>query len=110
MLNAPPAVDDPVVDLHLANLERSRYDSRLIGWRATLLPDLKRIPGPVQILWGEQDRLAHPSVQVRLAQCLAARPDLDTAVIPDCGHWSQYACPQAINARLLAFHAPHTHR
>lgn len=107
MLNIPPAVDDAVIDLHLTNLERSRYDSRLIGWRATLLPDLQRMRCPAQILWGEQDRLAHPSVQERRARCLAARSDLETAVIPGCGHWTPYACPQAINSQLLAFHAPH---
>jgi 2-hydroxy-6-oxonona-2,4-dienedioate hydrolase len=110
MLNTPPAVDDPVIDLHLANLDRARYDGRLIGWRATLLPDLQRMSCPTQILWGDEDRLAHPSVQVRRTLCLAARPDLETAVIPDCGHWSQYASPQVINARLLAFHAPNTNR
>lgn len=105
MLATPPAVDDPVVDLHLANLARSRFDSRIIGWRPTLLPDLQRMSCPTQILWGDQDRLSHPSVQARRALCLAARPDLEIAVISDCGHWSQYACPQAINDQLLAFHA-----
>jgi len=105
MLLAPPAVDDAVLDLHLANLERSRFDSRTIGWRPTLLPDLQRAVCPVQILWGDGDRLAHPDIQQRRALCLAARPDMETAVIDDCGHWSQYAQPLAINALLLDFHA-----
>jgi pimeloyl-ACP methyl ester carboxylesterase len=106
MLSEPPPADDPVIDLHLANLARARYDSRLIGWRPTLLPDLARTACPVQILWGDGDRLAHPSVQARRAMCQAARPDLQTAVIPDCGHWAQYARPEAIEDHLLAFHGP----
>lgn len=105
MLSESPAVDDPVVDLHLANIELSRYDSRIIGWRPTLLPDLQRMVCPAQILWGDRDRLAHPSVDARRSQCLAARPDLETTVIRDCGHWAQFACPKSINEQLLAFHA-----
>lgn len=110
MLNTAPSVDDPVVDLHMANLDRARYDSRLVGWRATLLPDLQSMSCPAQILWGEHDRLAHPSIEVRRTQCLAVRPDLETAVIPVCSHWSQYADPHAIDARLLAFHGPNNER
>ncbi len=55
MLSAAPHPDDPVVELHARNVERSRYDSREIGWRATLLADLSRISAPVQVAWGDGD-------------------------------------------------------
>ncbi len=106
MLSDTPSVDDPVIDLQLANMERARYDSRLIGWRDTLLHDLHRASCPAQVIWGEHDRLASPSVHARRALCLGARPDLKTSIVPDCGHWVQYACADPVNELLLAFHAP----
>jgi len=105
MLSEPPPMDDPVIDLHLANLARSRYDSRIIGWRPTLLPDLQRMGCYAQVIWGAHDRLAHPSVESRRALCQEARPDLQTTVLDDCGHWAQYACAQSVNDLLLTFHA-----
>lgn len=106
MLSDIPSVDDPVIDLHLANLERTRYDSRIIGWRDTLLQDLKKTNCPAQVIWGDHDRLASPSVHARRALCLGARPDLETAIVTDCGHWAQFACAGPVNELLLAFHAP----
>ncbi|MCB2039975.1 MAG: alpha/beta fold hydrolase [Rhodoferax sp.] len=105
MLSAVPQPDDPVVRLHKANLDRARYDSRRIGWRNTLLADLHQIRSPVQILWGDADRLAHPSVKDRLELCREARPDLGLEIVPDCGHWAQYERSRRINDWLLAFHA-----
>lgn len=105
MLSAPPATDDAVIDLHMANVERARFDSRTVGWRPTLLSDLQRATAPVQVLWGDSDRLAHPSVEARRAMCLAARADIETAVVAGCGHWSQYMCAGPINRLLLDFQA-----
>lgn len=105
MLSEPPRADDPVVDLHLANLAMARYDSRIIGWRPSLLSDLRRMRCSVQVIWGALDRLAHPSIEARRALCHEARPDLETTVLDSCGHWAQYACAVPVNDLLLGFHA-----
>ena len=46
------AADDPVVDMQLANIDRTRFDSRRISLKSTLLDDLARITAPVQLIWG----------------------------------------------------------
>ncbi len=104
MLTSAPDVEDPVVQLHKENLDQARYDSRRIGWRQSLLEDVRRTQAPVQIIWGANDRLAHPSVTSRLAQCRAGRPDLGLDVIAECGHWAQFESPDQVNDWLLRFH------
>jgi 2-hydroxy-6-oxonona-2,4-dienedioate hydrolase len=108
MLSDAPAADDPVVQIHKSNLARARYDSRRIGWRSTLLEDIAAFHAPVQIVWGDGDRLAHPSVLDRLAHCRVALPDIGLEVVSECGHWAQFEKPEQINAWLLRFHSDRT--
>jgi 2-hydroxy-6-oxonona-2,4-dienedioate hydrolase len=104
MLSAEPDLDDPVIDLHMANLDRARFDSRAIGWRPTLLPDLASAACPVQIFWGDADRLAHPSIEARRLQCRKSLPWMRDAIIPDCAHWAMYEQAPQVNRLLLDFH------
>jgi 2-hydroxy-6-oxonona-2,4-dienedioate hydrolase len=104
MLSRAPAEDDPVAELQLSNIERTRFDSRRISLQATLADDLARITAPVQIVWGAGDKLAHPSVQARADACRAIRPDMRITIVPDAGHWVQYEQADAINRLLLEFH------
>jgi hypothetical protein len=52
MLSSAPPADDPVVDMQLANIDRTRFDSRRISLKATLFDDLAHITAPVQLIWG----------------------------------------------------------
>jgi 2-hydroxy-6-oxonona-2,4-dienedioate hydrolase len=104
MLSAPPPPDDPVVALQLANIERTRFDSRRISLEATLFGDLTRIMAPIQIVWGASDKLAFPSVQARAENCCEVRPDLHIAIVPEGAHWVQYEQPEAVNQLILDFH------
>jgi pimeloyl-ACP methyl ester carboxylesterase len=105
MLSAAPAADDPVVGMHLANIDRTRFNSRRVSHRATLLEDLAGITAPVQLIWGAEDKLAYPSVQSRADACRAVRDDIEVAVVPDGGHWIQYEQAERTNRLLLDFHA-----
>ena len=104
MLSSAPPADGPVVDLQLANIDRTRFDSRRISLQATLHDDLARMTAPVQIIWGAADRLAYPSIQARADICRTARSDLGITVVPSGGHWIQYEQAEAINRLLLDFH------
>ncbi len=105
MLSSPPAADDPVVDMQLSNIDRTRFNSRRVSHRATLLHDLARMSAPVQLIWGAEDKLAYPSIRSRADACRAVRDDIAIAVVPDGGHWIQYEQAERVNRLLLEFHA-----
>ena len=104
MLAKPAAPDDPVVAIQLANIDGTRFDSRRVSRRSTLLEDLPAIPAPVQMIWGALDKLPIPSLDARIEACRQARHDVNIAVVPDGGHWVQYDQPDAINRLLMDFH------
>lgn len=106
MLSSVPDADDPVIDIHLRNLARSRFDNREISARDRLVADLAMLSCPLQLIWGGRDVLTFPSTQVRLDRCRAVRPDLDAEILPEGGHWVAYECADAVNAVLTRFHAP----
>jgi pimeloyl-ACP methyl ester carboxylesterase len=104
MLSSAPPADDPIVDMQLANIDRTRFDSRRISLKATLLDDLAHITAPVQLIWGTADKLAYPSVQSRADSCREVRADIRIVLVPDGGHWIQYEQAVAVNRLLMEFH------
>jgi 2-hydroxy-6-oxonona-2,4-dienedioate hydrolase len=104
MLSSAPPADDPIVDMQLANIDRTRFDSRRISLKATLLDDLAHITAPVQLIWGTADKLAYPSVQSRADSCREMRADIRIVLVPDGGHWIQYEQAVAVNRLLMEFH------
>ena len=61
-------------------------------------------PMPVLVVYGEHDAAAIPPIAERIERCRAARPDLESRIIPDCGHWAMYEAPETVNRLLLDFH------
>jgi 2-hydroxy-6-oxonona-2,4-dienedioate hydrolase len=105
MLSRVPDRNDPVVDVQLANIAGARFDSRRISLQDRLLDDLRVIEAPIQILWGADDRLAHPSVEHRAALCRSARPDLEIHLLPDAGHWVQREAAERVDSLITRFHS-----
>lgn len=105
MLSSIPNVDDPVIDIHLRNLARSRFDNRQISASDRLVADLAKLSCPIQLIWGGRDVLTFPSIDARLDRCLAVRPDVTAEILPEGGHWVAYECADAVNALLGRFHA-----
>ena len=56
------------------------------------------------MIFGEHDAAAIPPIEVRFAMCRAARADVETDVIPACGHWAMYEAAETVNRLLLDFH------
>ncbi len=104
MLSTVPAAEDPVVDVQLRNLARARFDNRQISAKDRLVTDLAALTCPIQLIWGGRDVLTFPSIRTRLDRCLAVRPDLKAAILPDGGHWVQYECAEKVNELLIRFH------
>lgn len=105
MLSAPPPLDDPVVDMQIANLSRTRYDSRRLSLQDRLTADLAAVKVPLQLIWGEEDRLAFPSIAARVERCRAVVPDASVSIIPAAGHWAQHEAAEAVNRLLIDFHS-----
>jgi 2-hydroxy-6-oxonona-2,4-dienedioate hydrolase len=82
---------------------RARFDSRKLSLGDSLPQHLRQVQYPVQIIWGEKDAVAFPSVSERAAICRALVPDIRIDVIPGAGHWVQYEAAEAFNQRLLEF-------
>ena len=104
MLRDRARIDDWAIDMQFGNVERSRFDSRRLSWTG----DTPRLIGeatcPVKVIYGAHDAAAIPSIAERFAMCRAIRPDIETHVIPACGHWAMYEAPEVVNALLLEFH------
>lgn len=103
MFSSLDAVTDEAVALHQANLARSRFNSHQVSIRNSVISDLSRLKCPVQMIWGDLDRLAHPSVAARAEVCRSALPSVRIDRIASAGHWAQFENAQETNRVLLEF-------
>jgi len=103
MLADPAVADDATVELHRNNIERTRFDSRRLSLQERLPADLRRIACPLQVIWGERDLLAYPSIADRVERVMAVVPTARVDIIANGGHWIQYECPTETNRVLLEF-------
>ena len=97
-------IDDWAVDMQFRNIERTRFDSRRLSWTGDTPRLIGELTCPVKVIYGEHDAAAIPSIAMRYEMCRATRPDIETHVIPACGHWAMYEAPETVNALLLDFH------
>ena len=104
MLYNPDTIDDKTIRIQLNNVNNTRFNSRVVSFSVSILDNLAKISCPLQIIWGEKDKYAFPSVQSRVEQCEAVR-DFSKHIIPNCGHWAQYESADIINQLLNKFHS-----
>jgi pimeloyl-ACP methyl ester carboxylesterase len=103
MLADPVTADAATVDQQITNLARTRFDSRRVSLRPTLMNDLAELRAPLTAIWGSADRLASPSVAARIEQVRRVRPDTRVSIVPDAGHWTQYERADVVNPLLIDF-------
>lgn len=100
----PDHVTDETIDLHYANVRRTRFDGRHVSVNAGLMArSLVNIKCPVQMIWGDKDALCHPDPQHRIDESRKAKPDVRIDLIPGAGHWVQYEAAETVNRLLLEF-------
>jgi pimeloyl-ACP methyl ester carboxylesterase len=104
MLTRSPPADDPVIAGQLDDIDRTRFDSRRISLSTTMLQDLSALKLPLLLIWGAQDKLAHPTPQSRAASCRDVQPDAQIEILEGAGHWVQYEQAGAVNQLMLNFH------
>lgn len=97
-------IDNWAIDMQFRNVERTRFDSRRLSWSSDTPRLIGELNCPVKVIYGEHDAAAIPSIAERFAMCRATRPDVETHIIPACGHWAMYEAPDVVNALLLKFH------
>ena len=104
MMCADPAnVTEETVDLHYANVRRTRFDGRRFSVSNRMAETLAQIVCPIQTIWGERDAIPHPDVHVRIGVCRKAVPGIRVDVVPGAGHWVQYEAPDPVNRALVDF-------
>ena len=97
-------IDDWATEMQYRNVERTRFDSRRLSW-ADGTPDcVGRLQCPVMIVYGEHDAARIPPIAERIARCRAVKPDLESHILPDCGHWAMYEAPDRVNDLMIGFH------
>ena len=97
-------IDDWAIDMQVSNVARTRFDSRRLSWADGTPELIGQLKCPVLVAYGEHDAAAIPPISERIARCRAARADVQTEIIADCGHWAMYEAPQVVNQMLLGFH------
>jgi 2-hydroxy-6-oxonona-2,4-dienedioate hydrolase len=97
-------IDDWAIGMQHRNVARTRFDSRRLSWADGTPALIGRLSCPVLVVYGEHDAAAIPPIDERIARCRAARPDLESRIVPDCGHWAMYEAPDVVNRVLLDFH------
>ncbi len=105
MLADPSKISEETVTLHRENIERARFRNWGLSWTNSVVGYLAEMKFPVQLMFGEKDVVAKPTVADRVRRCRDAKSDLKVRIIPDAGHWAQYEAPQEVNDHLIQFHA-----
>ena len=91
--------------LQLANSRRTRFNSAKLSL-SDLTPDhVRKATADIQLIWGAEDTLAHPSPEARAAVLKDIRPEIPVYLVPGGGHWVAYECAETVNELLLGFHA-----
>lgn len=93
-------IDEVALAMQDLHTRRARFKSR--GWAGSdsLKQALLRGRAPLGAIYGEQDAIARPHVQLRLDLVREMRPGAPTEKIPGAGHWVAYEAAEEFNAAL----------
>lgn len=93
-------IDEIALAMQDLHTRRARFKSR--GWASTdsLKQAILRSQAPLGAIYGEQDAIARPNVQLRLDLVREMRPGAAIEKIPGAGHWVAYEAAEEFNAAL----------
>jgi pimeloyl-ACP methyl ester carboxylesterase len=99
-------IDEAALAMQDLHTRRARFRSR--GWASTdsLKQAIMRGRAPLGAIYGEQDAIARPHVQLRLDLVRTLREGARTELIPGAGHWVAYEAAEPFNAALARVLAP----
>lgn len=101
MIHDTSAIDDLALQLHSENLRKARFRSAPFAPGDELKRALADVRVPLKTIWGKQDVIAMPTMEVRLAVLAEHHPELRAKLIDNAGHWVMYEQGEAFAAALL---------
>lgn len=104
MLKHPDSIDDDILDMQDANVSRARFNSRNVSSQPILADNLGAAGCPVQLIYGEDDPTAFPSIEARAGMLREKAASLKLEVLPDTGHWAMFEAADAVNRLIIDFH------
>ena len=103
MLYNETSVDPLALLIQELSCKATRFHSRQFSRPASVAATLARYPGPLLLMWGDQDVTAFPET---LAHSLAEpRANCEWCLIPRAGHWVQFEKPFETNHILRGWFA-----
>jgi pimeloyl-ACP methyl ester carboxylesterase len=101
-------IDEVALAMQDLHTRRARFKSR--GWASTdsLKQAILRSRAPLGAIYGDQDAIARPHVQLRLDLVHEMRRGARTEAIAGAGHWVAYEAADAFNAALARILARET--
>jgi len=104
MVTREECITDQVLDDQDANVERARFDSRKVSGQPSLAIDLGKAGRPAQLIYGEHDVTAFPSIEDRAGMIREHLPDLNLHVLKNAGHWVMHEAADEVNRLIIDFH------
>lgn len=98
--------DDEALQIHLDNIDRTRFKSGSIPSSNVLAEALPDVPCEVHAVYSDRDAFGGAEPNDRFDRIRAARPETTCHTVTDAGHWSPYEASDQINGLLSALLTP----
>ena len=104
MLKHPESINEDVLDMQYDNVGRAKFNSRNISAQPILPINLGKAGCRAQLIYGEDDPTAFPSIEHRAGLIREHVPNLKVHVLPNVGHWAMFEGADDINRLIIDFH------
>jgi 2-hydroxy-6-oxonona-2,4-dienedioate hydrolase len=104
MLKHPESLSEEVLDMQDENVARARFNSRNVSSQPILPENLGKAGCRAQLIYGEDDVTAFPSIEHRAGMIREHVPDLKVHVLPNVGHWAMFEGADDVNRLIVDFH------
>lgn len=94
-------IDALAVHMQVENVRRARFRSRPFAHTDDLARALAKVPAELRTIWGSEDAIGRPSLELRFEILRRHHPELQVRVIPGAGHWVMYEAAEEFNAVFL---------
>jgi pimeloyl-ACP methyl ester carboxylesterase len=104
MLKHPESLSEEVLDMQHENVDRAKFNSRNVSAQPILPENLGKAGCRAQLIYGEDDVTAFPSIEHRADMIREFVPDLKLHVLPNVGHWAMFEGADEVNRLIIDFH------
>ena len=104
MLKHRSSLSEEVLDMQHDNVGRARFNSRNVSAQPILPENLGKAGCRVQLIYGDSDPTAFPSIEYRANLIREHVSDFRLHVLPDVGHWAMFEGADDVNRLIIDFH------